>query len=134
MFILFLCLYLFAFNLLLSNSTCSYFHPTTLYFLLAHHLINNINSYSIQHYQGSATGDQNGSNSDSKSKSNVVECFYGASIPLSQSVRTWRFWSLYVAFLTICGTGLMVIDNINAIAEAVGRHPSDFFVALVFYG
>ena len=25
----------------------------------------------------------------------------------------------------------MVIDNINAIAEAVGRHPSDFFVALV---
>ena len=88
-------------------------------------------SQHIQHSQGSAISDQNGSNIDSISKSSVVECFYGASIPLSQSVRTWRFWSLYVAFLTICGTGLMVIDNINAIAEAVGRHPSDFFVALV---
>jgi hypothetical protein len=59
------------------------------------------------------------------------ECFYGESIPLSQSIYTWRFWALYVSFLTICGTGLMVIDNINAIADAVGRHPSDFYVSLV---
>jgi MFS family permease len=61
----------------------------------------------------------------------VLECYYGASIPLSRSIQTWRFWYLYIAFLTICGTGLMVIDNINAIAEAVGQHPNDFFVALV---
>jgi hypothetical protein len=27
-------------------------------------------------------------------------------------------------------TGLMVIDNINAIAEAMGQHPSAFFVTL----
>ena len=40
------------------------------------------------------------------------ECYYGESTPLSQSVYTWRFWTLYVSFLTICGTGLMV--NINA--------------------
>lgn len=64
-------------------------------------------------------------------RNEVMECYYGASIPLSRSIQTWRFWYLYVAFLTICGTGLMVIDNINAIAEAVGQHPNDFFVALV---
>ena len=72
------------------------------------------------------------SNSNGKDvDSEAAECFYGPSIPLSESFKTWRFWTLYIAFLTICGTGLMVIDNINAIAEAVGRHPSDFFVTLV---
>ena len=59
------------------------------------------------------------------------ECFYGDSVQLSFSIRTWRFWLLYVSFLTICGTGLMVIDNINAICDAVGKHPSDFYVSLV---
>ena len=59
------------------------------------------------------------------------ECFYGDSVPLSVSVRTWRFWSLYFSFLTICGTGLMVIDNINVISEALGKQPNDYFVTLL---
>ena len=59
------------------------------------------------------------------------ECYYGDSVQLSFSIRTWRFWLLYISFLTICGTGLMVIDNINAICDAVGKHPSDFYVSLV---
>ena len=59
------------------------------------------------------------------------ECFFGASIPLSVSVRTWRFWSLYVSFLTICGTGLMVIDNINVISQALEKQPNDYFVTLL---
>lgn len=59
------------------------------------------------------------------------ECFYGDSTHLSESLQTWRFWTLYISFLTICGTGLMVIDNINAIADAYRMHPSDFYVSLV---
>ena len=59
------------------------------------------------------------------------QCYYGSSIPLSRSITTWRFWVLYFAFLTMCGTGLMVIDNINTIAEAVGTTPSTFFVTCV---
>lgn len=59
------------------------------------------------------------------------ECFYGNSIPLSESLKTWRFWSIYFMFMIIMGTGLMVIDNINAIAESIGEHPSSFFITLV---
>ena len=64
-------------------------------------------------------------------ESETIECYYGASVPLSVSVRTWRFWSLYISFLIICGTGLMVIDNINVISEAVSRYPNDYFVTLL---
>jgi hypothetical protein len=38
-------------------------------------------------------------------KGDLIECFFGASIPLSESCQTWRFWALFSAFLTICGTG-----------------------------
>lgn len=59
------------------------------------------------------------------------ECFYGNSMPLSKSFFTWRFWILYFTFLIMCGSGLMVIDNVNAISEAVGKTASSFFVALI---
>jgi hypothetical protein len=41
--------------------------------------------------------------------------------------------SLYIYFIFISlyeYIGLMVIDNINAIAQAMDRHPSAFFVTL----
>ena len=59
------------------------------------------------------------------------ECFYGKSVPLSESIKSWRFWSVYFMFMIMMGTGLMVIDNINAIAESIGEYPSNFFVTLV---
>ena len=62
---------------------------------------------------------------------NKKECFYGKSVPLSESIKSWRFWSVYFMFLIMMGTGLMVIDNINAIAESIGEYPSNFFVTLV---
>jgi hypothetical protein len=58
-------------------------------------------------------------------------CFYGSSVPLSVSIRTWRFWVIYCTFLVLCGTALMVIDDINMIAAALGTSPSTFFVTCV---
>ena len=59
------------------------------------------------------------------------DCFFGDPIPLAKAVLQWRYWSLYFIYFVMCGTGLMVIDNINAIAEAVGKYPSTFFVSIV---
>jgi hypothetical protein len=59
------------------------------------------------------------------------DCFYGESIPILESVNTWRFWCLYVIYFTVSGTGLMVIYNVDAIAEALSVYPSSFFVTLI---
>ena len=58
-------------------------------------------------------------------------CFYGESVPFVDAIFMWRFWVMYLIFLTMTGVGLMVIYNINAIAESVGKYPSTFFVTLV---
>jgi hypothetical protein len=58
-------------------------------------------------------------------------CFYGSSIPLSESIKTWRFWAIYFTFMTLCGTALMVIDDINLIAASLGTSPSTFFATCV---
>ena len=50
---------------------------------------------------------------------------------LGEVVFMWRFWAMYLIFLTMTGVGLMVIYNINAIASSVGKNPSTFFVTLV---
>ena len=63
-------------------------------------------------------------------KSSVIE----ADLPqysLGEVVFMWRFWAMYLIFLTMTGVGLMVIYNINAIASSVGKNPSTFFVTLV---
>lgn len=57
--------------------------------------------------------------------------FYGVPMSLPDCLVTYRFWILFGTYFIIGGTGLMVIDNINAIAEAVGTTPSAFFVTLV---
>lgn len=59
------------------------------------------------------------------------DCYFGDPIPLNKAIFQWRYWSLYFIYFVMCGTGLMVIDNINAIAEAVGKYPSSFFVSIV---
>ena len=58
-------------------------------------------------------------------------CFYGDSVPFLTAIFTWRFWAMYMIFLTMTGVGLMVIYNVNAIASSVGKHPSTFFVSLL---
>jgi MFS family permease len=65
------------------------------------------------------------------SKDMAAPCFYGESVPFLEAVSTWRFWSIYLIFLIMCGSGLMVIYNINAIASAAGKSPSTFFVSLI---
>lgn len=53
------------------------------------------------------------------------------SLSLPESVRTWRLWVLFFSFLVTCGSGLMVIYNVYAIAYSVGKSPSAFFVTLI---
>lgn len=92
----------------------------------------NINSNNLSAISSENTDiDEETFNKKIVTESTTKECYYGTSIPLSESIRTWRFWSLYFMFMIVMGTGLMVIDNINAIAESIGEHPSTFFVTLV---
>jgi hypothetical protein len=58
-------------------------------------------------------------------------CYYGESLALSESIKTWRMWMLFFCFMVTCGSGLMVIYNVNAIAQAVNKSPSSFFVTLI---
>lgn len=58
-------------------------------------------------------------------------CYYGDSLPLAESVKTWRLWALFFHYLVSTGVGLMVIYNVDAIAEAVDKEPSSFFVTLI---
>ncbi|KAJ1411200.1 hypothetical protein B484DRAFT_184302 [Ochromonadaceae sp. CCMP2298] len=57
--------------------------------------------------------------------------FYGRHVPLSEVVKTWRAYCLMAVFCTVAGSGLLVINNIQAVAHAVGAEPSTFFVSLV---
>eukprot|EP01035_Chromulina_nebulosa_P026299 gene26299-34405_t len=50
---------------------------------------------------------------------------------LTKVIKTWRFWALYFIYMTVTGTGLMIIYNINAITESFSIYPSSFFVALI---
>ncbi len=40
-------------------------------------------------------------------------------------------WVLFFSFMVTCGAGLMVIYNVNAIAQAADLSPSSFFVTLI---
>lgn len=58
-------------------------------------------------------------------------CYYGDSLSLPESIKTWRLWGIFYSFLVTCGAGLMVIYNVYDIAESVGKSPSTFFVTLI---
>lgn len=57
--------------------------------------------------------------------------FYGDGLPLMESLKTWRLWALFVHYLISSGVGLMVIYNVDSIAEAVDKEPTSFFVTLI---
>lgn len=57
--------------------------------------------------------------------------FYGDSLPLAESIKTWRLWALFTHYLVSTGVGLMVIYNVYAIAEAVDKEPTTFFVTMI---
>lgn len=79
-------------------------------------------------------GDGNFGDADKKMISGdgtVIECYYGSSKTLLFAIQTWRFWTIYFMFFILIGCALMVIDNINAICDALNEAPSTFFVALI---
>eukprot|EP01038_Epipyxis_sp_PR26KG_P010379 gene10379-13942_t len=57
--------------------------------------------------------------------------FYDHDLPFIETIHTWRFWALFFIFLIGTGSGLMVIYNVNAIAQAANKQPSSFFVTLI---
>lgn len=57
--------------------------------------------------------------------------YYNDHIPLSMSLKTWRLYALMFVFCCVAGSGLLVINNIQAIAEAVDEKPSPYFVTLL---
>jgi hypothetical protein len=57
--------------------------------------------------------------------------FYGDSLPLAESIKTWRLWALFVHYLISAGVGLMVIYNVYSITEAVDKEPTSFFVTMI---
>jgi hypothetical protein len=57
--------------------------------------------------------------------------FYGRDVPLSETVTMWRCYALMAIFMCIAGSGLLVINNVQAIAQAVDDLPSPFFVTLL---
>eukprot|EP01034_Spumella_vulgaris_P022069 gene22069-28164_t len=65
------------------------------------------------------------------SEKGAGSCYYGESLALSESIKTWRLWTLFFCFMVTCGSGLMVIYNVNVIAQAVDKSPSSFFVTLI---
>ena len=57
--------------------------------------------------------------------------YYDRHVPLSESLRTWRIYCIMVIFCIVAGSGILVINNIQAIAGAVNRQPSAFFVTII---
>jgi Ca2+/Na+ antiporter len=62
------------------------------------------------------------------------ECFYGPSLTIQQAVHTWRYWALFMVFLVICGSGLLVIYNASDIALSAGGQASAFYVTVFALG
>ena len=73
--------------------------------------------------------DFNGSNTDADTKSFVS--FYGRHLPLSESLCTWRMYTIMAIFCIVAGSGILVINNIQAVAGAVHKQPSVFFVTII---
>lgn len=81
--------------------------------------------------------DFNSSGSGSDSDTGVdynSPCFvsyYGRHLALCESLRTWRIYAIMVIFCTVAGSGILVINNIQAVAGAVDKQPSSFFVTII---
>ena len=62
---------------------------------------------------------------------NQFVSFYGRNMPLYEVMQTWRVYGIMLVLACISGSGLLVTNNIQAIAEATGQIPSPFFVSIL---
>lgn len=53
------------------------------------------------------------------------------NLTVFEAVQTFQMWALCFIFCVLSGAGLMVIYNVNAVANAAGERPSPFFVSLI---
>jgi hypothetical protein len=57
--------------------------------------------------------------------------FYQRHVPLKETVTMWRCYALMTAFMCIAGSGLLVINNIQAIVQALHQEASPLFVTIL---
>lgn len=57
--------------------------------------------------------------------------FFGREVPLSEVIWSWRSYAMMTFFMCVSGSGLLVINNIQAVAQAVKEDPSPFFVTVL---
>jgi hypothetical protein len=57
--------------------------------------------------------------------------FYNRHVPLKETVTMWRCYALMATFMCITGSGLLVINNIQAIAQALHQEASPLFVTVL---
>jgi hypothetical protein len=57
--------------------------------------------------------------------------YFGREVPLSEVIWSWRSYAMMFFFMCVAGSGLLVINNIQAVAQAVNEDPSPFFVTVL---
>lgn len=57
--------------------------------------------------------------------------FYNRHVPLQETITMWRCYALMFTFMCISGSGLLVINNIQAIVQALHQEASPFFVTIL---
>ncbi len=81
-----------------------------------------------------STDSELGGYSGGKGGAEQHECFYGAGLTIREAIFTWRYWAVFLVFLVICGSGLLVIYNVSDIAESAGGQASPFYVTIFALG
>lgn len=65
------------------------------------------------------------------SSSSEFISFYNRHVPLKETVTMWRCYALMATFMCITGSGLLVINNIQAIVQALHQAASPLFVTIL---
>jgi hypothetical protein len=57
--------------------------------------------------------------------------FYSRHVPLEETVTMWRCYAVMFIFLCLAGSGLLVINNIQAVVQATSQEASPLFVSIL---
>lgn len=57
--------------------------------------------------------------------------FFNRHVPLQETITMWRCYAIMFTFMCITGSGILVINNIQAIVQALHQEASPFFVTIL---
>lgn len=60
---------------------------------------------SFSSYDQASFDDATRPKSDTNGGVSYTDCYYGESVPVIESIKTWRFWCLYFVYFIVSGTG-----------------------------